>query len=366
MSSINRGYRVVDLHEVEQPHEVWARVIAAAPQAWCWHTLLWREFVRSACTDAQALDLTFFVFEGGAPVALVPLVVSNVAEGEHTLRDASYNGGPLPWPAVVQHLQAAEIEGLAFQEAERRARDAGAERLRFASTSPFVSKTPDEWFEPIAMKLDYLDASYGSHLVTVDEHVFDRVRKKYRQNVRKHRDEFECRIVAGADVDEALERAYFELHVKDAGGQFRTRESYTRLADLARGGEAFFVTARDKASGAIAGVLLVSLVKGAAYDSSVAVDPDFQESFVSHVLKWRTLEHLRDLGVSHYELGMRNAAASVEYIPDAKTRGISFFKDGWSRGEVKHVYVAEKLLTQAGLAKHLRARHAKLEKLYGF
>jgi hypothetical protein len=36
-------------------------------------------------------------------------------------------------------------------------------------------------------------------------------------------------------VTAALEETYFHLHVKDAGGQFRSRESYTLQCDLARG-----------------------------------------------------------------------------------------------------------------------------------
>ena len=358
--------RAVDARELDRADELWARIVKDAPQAWCWHTKRWAAFVKSACPDPEPLDLSFFVFEGDVPLALVPLAISNVKEGADILRDASYNGGPLPWPAVVRDAPGIEeIEHYAFVEAERRARAAGAERIRFASTSPFVTLAPDAWFEPMAVKLGYIDTSYDSHLVAIDEGVFERVRKRYRQYVRKHRERFECDIHAGAGVDDALENTYFELHVKDAGGQFRPRESYTRLADLARHGEGFFVTARDLASGAIAGVLLVSLVKGAAYDSSVAIDPALEERFVSYLLKWRALEHLQACGVSHYELGRRWVTASLDHVPDAKTRGISFFKDGWARGATKRVRVADKPLTREGLAKHLRARQAALEKLLG-
>lgn len=359
--------RAVDVDDVNDLDATWSKVVAEAPQGWCWHTRRWGEFVKAAASADDAVDRTFFVFDDSGPVCLVPLAVCDTLEGPQTLRDASYNGGPLPWPCTVSGAHDANaIQKFAFMEAERRARESGAERIRFASYSPFITAGPDKWFEEITQSFNYLDLSFDSHLVTVDRHVLSHVRERYARYVRKFKAQFECTIADGAAVDGKLEQSYFELHVKDAGGQFRSRESYARIADLARFGEGFFVTARDIGSDVLVGMLLVSLIKGAAYDTSVCVEPAYQDRFVSHQLKWRAIEHLQQLGVTHYDLGTRNVSATFEDIPTAKTRGISFFKDGWARGGTKPVYVAGKFLTGSGLHKYVASRLVALEALYGF
>ena len=80
-------------------------------------------------------------------------------------------------------------------------------------------------------------------------------------------------------MSDDIEQAYFELHVKDAGGQFRPRESYTKMADLARKGEAAFIVARNIETGIIVGVLVIAIFKNAAYDSSVSIDPEYHQNY---------------------------------------------------------------------------------------
>jgi hypothetical protein len=361
--------RAVDVAGTAEADERWSGLAAAAPQAWCWHTLRWRDFVRSASSGRNVTDQSFFVFDGDRPVGLAPFTVGDFNEGGAPIRDAAYNGGPLPWPAIVGGAgdsSAAAAERFAFEEAERRARSLGAERIRFASFAPEAAASAGVWFDRVTHELAYLDASFPSHLVNVDAEVLSRVRKRYAQYIRRFRAAFACEVIDGAAVDDAFEQRYFELHVKDAGGQFRPRDSYSRMADLARHAEGFFVTARDLETGAVAGMLLVSVVKGAAFDTSVAVDPEFADRFVSHLLKHRAILHLQQLGVTHYELGMSQLGATLEWVPTPKTRGISFFKAGWARDGVKRIYVAEKFLTREGLEKHIRSRLHALEAFYGF
>jgi lipid II:glycine glycyltransferase (peptidoglycan interpeptide bridge formation enzyme) len=151
-------------------------------------------------------------------------------------------------------------------------------------------------------------------------------------------------VIEGDAVTPEIEETYFQLHVKDAGGQFRSRESYHLQANLAREREAFYVTATHRGRNVIAGMLLVSVYKGAAYDNSVAVDPDFQDEYVSHLLKWTAIEALNARAVQIYELGEKAALPTTISIPSAKNRGISYFKEGWSRDSTKLVVAAEKFL----------------------
>ena len=66
-------------------------------------------------------------------------------------------------------------------------------------------------------------------------------------------------------------------------------------------------------------------------------------------MKWKAIQYFLDIGVDHYELGQ--AAISPSYLeqPSDKNYGISFFKDGWSRGHLKLVWTADKFYSETAL-----------------
>ena len=175
------------------------------------------------------------------------------------------------------------------------------------------------------------------------------VRERYRRYVRKFRDLYELRIIGPGEVADDLAATYMDLHVKDAGGVFRPLNTYQCQVDQISAGEAFFVCAYRIAERRMAGMLLVQVLKGAAFDASVAVDPAFEHDGVSYLLKWHAIEHLIALGVRDYELGRAALSPTLLWRPTEKNYGISFFKDGWSRGHLKPVWCAERFYSAKAL-----------------
>ena len=125
------------------------------------------------------------------------------------------------------------------------------------------------------------------------------------------------------------------------------------------------MSAKHKESGVLAGMLLVSFYKKAAYDNSVAVDPDHHQNYVSHLLKWNAISELVKRGAVSYELGIKAELPDLMRIPSRKNLGISNFKDGWARGSVKRVFVADKFLSQAHLAAFMKTTQDCLEGWFG-
>ena len=103
-------------------------------------------------------------------------------------------------------------------------------------------------------------------------------------------------------------------------------------------------------------MLLVSLHKGAAFDNSVGVDPDYQQHYVSHLMKWTAIETLIARAAESYELGERAILPTVTKLPSSKNYGITHFKEGWARQADKTVYVAEKFLRADFLDAYLKER----------
>jgi Acetyltransferase (GNAT) domain len=336
----------------------WDRLCVESPDAWFWHTWANMEFNFVAAQKNEAKNLSFFVLLDGKPTGLVPLLVEQTKIGDDFSGwDAAYYGGPLPWPAFVAGLSnLKEIEDYAFQELERRARDAFAGRIRVRLSPPRPLGNEQQRLARTISTHRYLDSSYVSHSVNIQPDSLAHVRERYRRYVKKFIPQYELSIKEGAAVTQEVEDSYFHLHVKDAGGQFRSRESYSFQANLARKHEAFYVTASRRGGTGVAGMLLVSVYKGAAYDNSIAVDPDLQDEYVSHMLKWRAIETLLARGVTTYELGQKALPPTTVSIPSSKNYGISHFKEGWSGGAIKTVWMAEKFLDAGFLSAVMTAR----------
>jgi GNAT superfamily N-acetyltransferase len=290
-------------------------------------------------------DLSFVLKRDGVPIGLVPLVLCRSSLND--LLVASYGDLPLPWP--MMNLQpdydSDEVRALLFNELERRVPAAGAVKLSLMLAPPQCQNTPPE-FARCLHERRFVNASYTSHIMTLTANSLDNVRERYRRDVRKYSKAYTIDIVTPDQVPDHFPQTYMALHILDAGRVTRSELTYRYQNDLVEKGEGFWVVARSNATNEIVGMLLISVHKNSAYDNSVAVHPDVQNDKVSHLLKWAAIQHLIAQGVTHYELGSEAAMPSYMNHPSPKAYGISFFKDGWSRGETNTVHVAERFYSQ--------------------
>jgi hypothetical protein len=353
--------RCVPVGEINEWETHWDQLVEESSVGWILHSRLWHNVMLEILSGSNVSDRSFFlVHPDSGPVALCPLLISDVRYGGETFREAGFNGAGLPWPCISATGQLPDgILRHAINEAERLSRLNGAEKISFMSSSP-ESTADSYWYKELMASLPYLDASYESHLVNINSDTLLTVRERYRRYVKKYSKLVATNIVYGEAVTAAIEQSYFELHVKDAGGQYRSRDSYKMMADMARNGGGFFVVATSHETKNILGVLLILMHKLSAYDASVGVDPDHQDKFVSHLMKWNAIKHLQELGVSHYELGIVSNSARFERIPSQKEKGISMFKSGWSRNRTKRVLVAERFLNINSLHRWMQAKESAL------
>src|SRR3989344_1031507 len=332
--------QTINIGDVSEAPELWQRIVDASRDGWFWHTWITHEFNLCAGETSGAEDHSFFIYVGGEAVGVVPLIVQEGAE-EGAGREATYYSGFLPWPCFSEDAGQSEVlEDFAFPELEKYARQAGARRIRVRLTPPRSSGDEEAWVKRVAAKYGYEPTHFDSHVVAITDKTLDMVRERYRRYHKKYAPLFMLNIIEGVSVSPELEETYFKLHIKDAGKQVRSRESYAKQVDTARKGEGFYVVAVHAESRVTAGMLLVSLYKNAAYDNSVAVDPDFADRYVGHLLKWRAIEELQQRHVPTYELGPKADSASGT----AKELGITHFKEGWSRGHTRPIWEMEKSL----------------------
>ena len=326
-----------DVSSTPDAGQVWKKVIDESPDAWIWHSRSTVQFTFDAASSLHPVDLSFFVYEDDKVIGLVPLIVR---DGDDE-RVAAYHPGIgfLPWPACMAGADRERFLDFAFEELESRARNAKATLIRMRYTPPKNMGTEGEYVEKIARKFGYTMIQMESHVVSLGSG-FPEVRDRYRRYYKKFSPLFDMRIVHGGDVTVDFADQYRQLHEKDAGRVVRLPESYQRQADAARSDEAFYVVATHKEDRQVAGMLLISLYKQVAYDGSVAIDPSYAELRVGHILKWVAIEELMRRGVTIYELGLRADPATAS----EKENGISNFKEGWSRGNMRSIWQIEKTL----------------------
>ncbi len=357
--------RAIDISKVAGAPELWQEIVEASPDGWIWHTWLAHEFNLCAGEKFKATDHSFFVYENGKAVGVVPLIIQEKSIGDFVGREATYYSGFLPWPCFAENTGQEAHEDFAFAELERRARGAGAGHIRMLLAPPHNTGDEGECIERVASTHHYLHSSSHSQVVRIDADALSRVRTRSRQYYKKHAPLFSLDVAEGAVVTPELEETYFRLHVKDAGGQFRSRESYTKQADIARKGEGFYVVVTEKKSGVVAGMALISVYHGAAMDSSVAVDPAFKDKRVGHLVKWRAIEELMKRGIATYEVGHQKLnIPTFQKLVTKKDIGISEFKEGWTRGNGRTIWEIEKFLDAKFLHAYFESREASLKEYF--
>jgi ribosomal protein S18 acetylase RimI-like enzyme len=344
------AYEIADVSTLKNGKAAWDSVVEATPEAWLWTTSSMHKFRTCVLEKTGRLvgDHSFVVLDKGTPCGLAPLVLSCEAAGGMVV--AAYGDVALPWPLVAGHIaERAAVENILLDEIERRVRASGGGMLSLMLAPPGLGSNVAAAFNEVVRKRSFVDSSFSSHWIDVSPATLTEVRERYRRYVKKFWDQYELVIFDSQNISDTLPREYMDIHVKDAGGVFRPLETYERQVELARRGEGFWVGAVNKSVNKIVGMLMVSVHKQAAYDFSVAIDPDYQGDRVSNLLKWKAIQHLIEMGITHYELGQAAITPSYLWQPSSKNYGISFFKDGWSRGRLKTVWVADKYFDSACL-----------------
>ncbi len=323
--------QAIDIAKVDGAPKLWQEIVDASSDGWLWHTWLSHEFNLCAGEKYAARDLSFFVYDRGRAVGVVPLIIE---EREGTLQ-AAYYSGFLPWPCFRKDVQNREaLEDFACTELEQRARKAGAESIFVFFAPPQNTSNEESRVRRIAFRNGYETIISEHHFTEVMPQLLVRVCSRY--DYKRFSPFFELSVAEGACISLELEEKYFALHVSDAGGQFRSRESYGKQTDSAREGEGFYVVARHKKTGAIAGMALINVYKGTAYYGSVAVAPEMSKSCIGYQLQCRAVEELLARGIRYYDLG--------PVFTSEREKGISLFKSKISGTGSRLVYLIRKSL----------------------
>jgi len=345
------NYKIQNIKEVDDIELLWRAVVDGTSYAWFWSTY-YEHCFRISVLKANGKfiqDKSFLIYDNKNLCGLVPLVFVNSSDFDGI--DASYDK-PLPWPMIMDSVQdKISLIEFVFNKIDKIAYDNNVQKISLQYSPPGLENTFGEIFSTIVKNNKYIDNSFKSHYISISSSVLSHVRKRYKRYVKKYSDLYKLNIVDKNNFYINISKEYMKLHIKDSGAFLRPLETYVEQFNWVVKGDGFVVQAINIQTNKIVGMLIICMSKKAAYDASVAVDPDFQQDYVSHLMKWNAIQHLIDNGVSYYELGEVAENSGYLRLPSKKNYGISFFKDGWSRGKNKKTLIYDKYFSKSALSK---------------
>lgn len=153
-----------------------------------------------------------------------------------------------------------------------------------------------------------------------EEQLWKDVRRSYRATIKKGMTD------RNLDVTFLTPHVYLEhakaLHIRQAGRQTRSDETWDLQAQWLKSGQAFGVAAwraRENSEVRMVGFAFTAGDREAHYYfSGASSEPDVQ-----HLLQWALIRNLRENGIRRYEIGWQGEAQ------DEKGKHIEFFRSGF-------------------------------------
>ena len=176
--------------------------------------------------------------------------------------------------------------------------------------------------EPGARSRLLAEATWRTRIMSLDPseaELWSSVRKSYRSLIHAGEHRYEIRLGAGLSLLYAQ-----RLHFEAAGCATRSQATWGRMREWIHEDHGVLMMATDRGSGE-ARSYAYFIVNGSwsYYASGASLEDDVQ-----HAVIWRALLALKARGVCVVELGWQGQA------PDAKGRGVEFFKTGFGGRDV--------------------------------
>jgi len=157
------------------------------------------------------------------------------------------------------------------------------------------------------------------------------IRKSYKSLINWGIRELQPAVFDSKNISWELMDEFRQLHIRESGGETRTKESWCRQLEMVKKGEAFAVFGFYNDEVVSAGLFIHN--KTNCYYGVSASRRDLFAKPMFHSLMWVAIEHVRKLNCRWFEFGEQFFPNSPsEKPPTKKELGISKFKSGFGGG----------------------------------
>lgn len=151
------------------------------------------------------------------------------------------------------------------------------------------------------------------------------VRKSYKHLINRADKNYLYETVSSHNYNFEKCENYRKLHLKAAGKQTRSLESFYLMYKMIENNQAFIILVRDKVEHTVAAHFFYHLGAHCLYASS-AVDPELpSDSGIGHLALWQGIVTACNMGIRFFDMGQLRIASDFT----EKEMGIAVFKKGF-------------------------------------
>ncbi|REL26040.1 hypothetical protein DXX93_05280 [Thalassotalea euphylliae] len=194
--------------------------------------------------------------------------------------------------------------------------------------STFEPNTDALWLQTIAPHISNINYKHTLYLNLEQstEKIKASVRRRYRSYINKGLDLWDYSIGTSISADEIEEIRLF--HVKTAGKETRSVETWQQQRNMVNNNQAFVVTLRDKQQTLIGAAIFNTTDSQGMYSVGI-YERSLFELPIGHTVQMLAIEHMKKIGIEDYFIGYRDY--EFEYHqPSEKQSAIGYFKEGFS------------------------------------
>lgn len=270
----------------------------------------------------NAIDVSVVIYENNDAIAIWPLTICQV-DNTVTLQSNCKNIIPPLFKSTTSKKVIKKIlqQCLSFLKSFGLTTN---QRLKL-SFSPSKDILWQRILTPYIQQIDYQQYLIAD-ITNEIEVIKASFRKSYRSLINKGIKLWECRL--HTNMSDNLIEQFRQFHINISGKETRSKKTWQIQQEMVNTAEAFFITLRDDKNCLIGAALFNTSPMQASYSVGV-YDRSLFELPLGHVVQFKAIEYMKELGVNRYFLGNRHHLFESP-SPSKKQNSIGFFKEGFS------------------------------------
>lgn len=346
--------------------QTWDSWLVGLQTATYLHSSLFLEYLHHCVPEAGRRSFAL-LDEKGEPLALCPLGISSVRIGLRDLKEGSWGGYPIAYPAmrVENATLRRRLARSVFEVVHRLTDEAGLARVTFR-LHPLSLRCMRGDLRPIntmeAMCQGYACHPQNTVIIDLSISVGDleaRMTQYHRKRIRKsERQGISVRAFQGLapGTKEAL-AGYQQAHFISSGRRTRPQKTFDLMSDYAHEGRAALFVAYVRETPI--SYLYCGQFDRMAFGWSQANLAEFEREYSPrHILEWEAVKWYKSQGYLYYDVGLRLYGPQPYKVPTDKEISISDLKER-SGGDLWPDLCFERFFEKQAYEEMMRERQAQ-------
>ncbi len=284
-----------------------------------------REF-QCQCGLKKIKDLSFVIIENGNVLAICPLYLSSKGQYNEFSDDSGYLRSPLVSFGLSEKKRG-KIYDYIFTTIDTLAYD-----YKVAKSMYMFDPQPDYRYYNIFLIYNYINTSLLTQIIDLsktEEELRVDLRKSYKSLINKGLKTYNFYVMTKDNADYEIHEQYRITHIKAAGRETRSKETFDLQFEQLKAGQATLLCALFEDN--FVQFNYFNHYYNYVYYASAADDPNFSIACkvpIGHGIIAYAIKHFKQINYKYFELGWQYYGNQLFDYPSEKEKLISYFKRG--------------------------------------